>query len=210
MVTLWKSLVLCHLDYCSQLWSPSNIGSIQSLELLQKAFVNRIEGMSCLNYWEQLRALRLQSLERRRERYRIIYTWRIIEGQVPNLDVTPIELTVSHRRGRSCVLPTINNTAAQRIKTIRFASLPFKGPRLFNCLPKDIRGLTKCTVAVFKAKLDKFLSTLPDQPLIPSMTAYRECESNSIIDWVNHQRRHTRSTLRPFIGRKDSFNEWEW
>lgn len=72
MITLWKSLVLCHWDYCSQLWSPSNVGNIQSLELLQKAFVNRIEGMSCLNYWEQLRALWLQSLERRRERFKII------------------------------------------------------------------------------------------------------------------------------------------
>ena len=61
MVILCKSLVLCHLDYCGQLWSPSNIGSIQSLKLPQKAFVTRTEGMSCLNYWEELDALRLQS-----------------------------------------------------------------------------------------------------------------------------------------------------
>ena len=38
MLTLWKTLVLCHLDYCSQLWSPSDVGSTQRLELLQKAF----------------------------------------------------------------------------------------------------------------------------------------------------------------------------
>ena len=38
MITLWKSLILCHLDYCSQLWSPTNAGNIQRLELIQKSF----------------------------------------------------------------------------------------------------------------------------------------------------------------------------
>ena len=33
MLTLWKTLVLCHLDYCSQLWSPNTVGSTQCLEL---------------------------------------------------------------------------------------------------------------------------------------------------------------------------------
>ena len=207
MLTLWKLLVLCHLDYCSQLWSPSNVGNIQRLELLQKAFVSRIEGMSHLNYWDQLKHLRLQSLERRRERYQIIYTWRIIEGQVPNFDSTPIKVTHSNRRGRSCVLPKISSSASQRIKSIRFASLPHKGPRLFNCLPKNIRGLTNISVDSFKARLDKFLSTLPDQPLIPSMTSFRECESNSVIDWINHQRRQTQPPLQAFDSLEDSLNE---
>ena len=29
MLTLWKSLVMPILDYCSQLWSPSKVGEIQ-------------------------------------------------------------------------------------------------------------------------------------------------------------------------------------
>ena len=132
MLTLWKSLILCHLEYCSQLWSPSTVGSTQSLELLQKAFINRIDGMRDLSYWEQLKELKLYSLERRRERYQVIYTWRILEKQVPNLDCTPVCTTESERRGRSCILPSISSTAPERIKSIRFASLPHKGPRLFN------------------------------------------------------------------------------
>ena len=199
--------MLCHLDYCSQLWSPSDVGSTQRIELLQKAFTSRIEGMSSLNYWDQLRHLRLQSLERRRERYQIIYTWRIIEGQVPNLDSTPINVTHSDRRGRSCVLPSIASTLSHRIKSIRFASLSHRGPRLFNCMPLAIRGLSNCKLPAFKRQLDIFLSSLPDQPLVPSMTAYREIESNSVIDWVNHQRRHTTTTLRPIIGQEDSLHE---
>ena len=31
MLTLWKSLVQCKLDYCSQLWSPTRKGDIQAI-----------------------------------------------------------------------------------------------------------------------------------------------------------------------------------
>ena len=85
MLTLWKSLILSKLDYCSQLWNPSQTGEIQALEQVQRYFVRRISGIHHLNYWQQLRALSLYSLERRRERYMTIYVWRILEGQVPNL-----------------------------------------------------------------------------------------------------------------------------
>ena len=36
MITLWKSLVLPHLDYCSQLWSPSTIHKLNKLKLYRK------------------------------------------------------------------------------------------------------------------------------------------------------------------------------
>ena len=145
MLTIWKSLIMCHIEYCSQLWSPSAVGATQSLELLQKAFINRIDGISGLSYWDQLQELKLYSLERRRERYQIIYTWRIIEGQVPNFDYTPINVTHSDRRGRSCSLPRITPTAPARIKSIRFASLSHKGPHLLNSLPLRIHNLTHCS-----------------------------------------------------------------
>ena len=84
MLTLWKSLILSKLKYCSQLWNPSQTGEIQALEQVQRYFVRIISGIHHLNYWQQLRALSLYSLKRR-ERYMTIYVWRILEGQVPNL-----------------------------------------------------------------------------------------------------------------------------
>ena len=184
MLTLWKSLIMCHLDYCSQLWSPSAVGHTQSLELLQKAFISRINGMRDLSYWEQLKELKLYSLERRRERYQAIYTWRIIEGHVPNIDSTPIRACHSKRRGRSCSQPPLLASATERIKSIRFASLAHKGPRIFNSLPPEIRNLTGCSVEVFKAALDRYLRTIPDEPLIPSMVRYKTCDTNSVISWA--------------------------
>lgn len=209
MLTLWKTLILCHLDYCSQLWSPSKAGNIQSLELLQKAFISKIEGMSGLSYWDQLKKLKLYSLERRRERYQIIYTWRIMEGQVPNLDCTPVRTTDSERRGRTCIPPHIPSSAPHRIQSIRFASLSHKGPRLFNCLPRDIRDLKGCSTDTFKRTLDCYLSTVPDEPLLPSLTQFRRCESNSLFDWTrssytrDDQCRRNTSTALPL---QDSYS----
>ena len=190
MLTLWKHLILCEHDYCSQLWNPHRTGDIQDLELLQRSFVRKINGMQNLSYWEQLKSLNLYSLERRRERYIVIYTWRILEGSVPNISEAPSRITASwnSRRGRSCKVPNVLPSATHRIQGIRRASLGIKGPRLFNCLPKCLRNLTGVSTGVFKSKLDKYLKSLPDEPLIPGYTRYRLVDSNSILDWAGHTR----------------------
>ena len=45
MITLWKSLVLPKLDYCSQLWSPNTPGMIQKIEEIQCSYVRKIKGV---------------------------------------------------------------------------------------------------------------------------------------------------------------------
>ena len=76
MLTLWKQLALCEHDYCCQIWSPSRAAEVQALEAVQRAFVKNIRGIQDLSYWQQLKELKLNSLERRRKHYIIIYTWR--------------------------------------------------------------------------------------------------------------------------------------
>ena len=85
MLTLWKSLVIPILDYCSQLWCPSKVGEIQQLEEIQKAFTRKILSPTRHDYWERLDKFHLYSLQRRRERYCIMYIWKMLEGLVPNL-----------------------------------------------------------------------------------------------------------------------------
>ena len=46
MLTLFKSLVRCKLEYCSPLWSPYLIGDIQALESVQRRFTRRIDDMA--------------------------------------------------------------------------------------------------------------------------------------------------------------------
>ena len=73
MITLWKSLAIPKIKYCSQLLCPLKIGDIQRIEIIQWSYIRKINGYYGLNYWEVLKELKLYSLQRRRERYRIIY-----------------------------------------------------------------------------------------------------------------------------------------
>ena len=185
MLTLWKSLVLSEHDYCCQLWNPQRVGQIQSLDQLQHFFIKKIYGISNLSYWDQLQVLGLYSLERRRERYIAMYVWKILEGHVPNIgpDDRSITAVWNPRRGRECAVPGISTNAPVRIQNIRRASFAINGPRLFNSLPKYVRDTTNCDKRLFKARLDHYLWQVPDQPLIPGYTAYRQCESNSLLNW---------------------------
>ena len=119
MKTLWKSLVLPILDYCSQLWCPISAGQIQQLEQIQQSFTRKIRLDERPDYWERLNLLKMYSLQRRRERYRIIYVWKILEQQVPNIwcegNSGIQKLHLEHtRNGRTCQIPPLNNSASRK------------------------------------------------------------------------------------------------
>ena len=106
MITLWKAIVLPHLEYSSQLWSPIRKGLIQQLEAIQWSYLRKIKVAKKMNYWETLSKFKMYSLERRRERYRIIYMWKIMEGMVPNMIETNGEVVTNFhpRHGRKSSL----------------------------------------------------------------------------------------------------------
>ncbi len=87
MLLLWKTYVLPKLEYCSVLWCPLKAGLIKKMDSLQWSFLRKIKmDKSSNNYWQVLWTLNLYSTQRRRERYRIIYVWKIIENIVPNVN----------------------------------------------------------------------------------------------------------------------------
>ena len=181
MLTLWKALVLPRLDYCSQLWSPSKAGEINTLENIQRQFTRYIDNLNGCSYPERLKSLHLYSLERRRDRYTIIYLWKILEGKVPNL-TNPIKATYSTRRGRSCV---INSVPRGNAGSLLYNSFRCKAVRLFNCIPRDVRNASQCSVNIFKSKLDAFLNNLDDIPGRPE-------GENSLVKTVERWRRTLR------------------
>ena len=186
LMTLYRSLVLPILEYCCQLWSPHTVGMMRTLEAVQRTFTYRIRDLSELNYWERLRELRLYSLERRRERYAIIYVWKVLQELVPNFEErVRLRSYVNERRGRLCRIPPMDSRAMARLQTIREASLPVAGPRLFNCLPQEVRNY-EGTLEGFKGRLDAFLSTLPDTPKLPNY--HQQAQSNSILRQVEQLR----------------------
>ena len=96
---LWKTLVHCHIDYCSQLYMPGQAKSMQAIEKLMYDYSSRIPEVREQNYWMRLQSLKMNSQERRMERYRIIYIWKILESLVPNCGVY---LTNDQRLERIC------------------------------------------------------------------------------------------------------------
>ena len=130
----------------------------------------------------------MYSLQRRRERYRIIYIWSILEGIVPNFNhnegkdivVGGVSSTNTSRHGRKCQLRTIERSSF--CKAI-CESLAVQGPKLFNSLLSEIRNITGCSKEAFKKCLDQYLSTIPDEPHIPTRRT-RLAESNTLYDQI--------------------------
>ena len=154
LLTLFKSLVIPHLDYGSQLWSPFQVKSINALERVQRVFTKHIDGMHNLSYAERLKSLGIYSLQRRRDRYMAIYMWKILERKVPNFS-PPIQCHISDRRGRLCssgVVPT------GHLGMLCHNSFRNRAATLFNCLPKHIRNIVNCANPImFKRALDNHL-----------------------------------------------------
>ena len=164
MLTLMKSIVQPKLDYCSQLWSPADQASINQLEAVQRHLVDRIRDtkLTGLSYWEKLSELRLYSQERRRERYQLIFLWKISQGMVSGYD---IQFSSDGRRGRSVIPNTVVRAAPSVVRNVRERTMGVRGARMFNLLPE----MNSDHIEVFKNHLDVFLSSIPDQPTMTGL-----------------------------------------
>ena len=171
------------MEYCCPLWSPSNQHNIALLEGIQRAFTKHISGFNNLSYWDRLRKLKLLSLERRRERYTIIYLWKCIHGfsHDPGLTISSID----REEGIRLALPKLPKMSPSWANKLKENSVLYRGVKVFNCLPSYLRKLDpgqnqqQCTPDSFKTKLDKYLSNIPDEPTTPGQQ--RRAASNSIL-----------------------------
>ena len=86
-------------------------------------------------------------------------------------------------------IPSLSKNGRHAVQTLREASFQINGARLFNCLPKKVRGI-RMYQNEFKEALDDYLSTVPDQPrigsLVPTGTdSLSGRQSNSLLAWAN-------------------------
>ena len=178
MLQLWKSLVRCKVEYCCPLWNPSKLEDIKTIEDVQRFFTKRIAHLNDMSYWDRLKALGLQSLQRRRERYIIIHVWKMLNNITPN-DIK-MEFHCHLRLGWRAKLPTHNRKATHAAKTLYDSSFAVLGAKLWNTLPKDVNELGD--LDSFKIALWNFLDLIPDNPPVKG---YTTANNNSIIDWCN-------------------------
>src|SRR5207245_9335529 len=101
LVSAFKSYVIPLLEYCSPVWSPSQLGSILRIESVQRLFTKYLSICSdCSSYSERLLVCDLVSLERRRLIADLVLFYKIVHKMVfieldHRLDKTIIPLSAS-------------------------------------------------------------------------------------------------------------------
>ena len=173
-------MIRSQVEYACPIWSPTDSANINKLEDVQRHFTSKFQrfreydeelGMTiCVTpYPERLKALKLQSLQRRRERYLILYMAKIKLGLVPNPGFEP-EYHVRCQKFR--YKPKYDRKNGRH-------SFFCIGPRLFNSIPPGLRefddAITPDTsdLDAFKKMLDEYLLTVSDDPTSP--------QSNSLL-----------------------------
>ena len=142
-----------------------------------------------VTYSQRLKALRMNSVQRRHERYKIIYLYKIKSGLVPNISETHgIKFYPNKRFGSTCHIPTfpLYNNKAMRARDNSFA---VTASSLWNTLPREVRDVTGVSVDTFKRKLDKILKHYPDEPRCSASgicTNAQGRKSNSLCDLSKH------------------------
>ena len=147
MLTFLKSLVIPLLEGCSQLWYPWKAKDIQAEPPCERLSVS----------------------QRCRERYIIIYIWKITQHMVPNIDGTmghKIKTRKPSRHGTQCVIQ--NQTNRNPAQSLQENAITVFGPRLHNSLLKYLREIESVKTEKFKFSLDKFLELIPDEPKMPN------------------------------------------
>ena len=179
----FKSYILPILDYSSQLWAPLEGHNMNKIENILRSFSSKVNGLKYLNYWERLEKLKLFSMTRRYERYRMIYTWKILTNNAHNCGLS---WSNTDCKGITFNLPKYG----QFCKSIRKQSFMMMGPLLFNSLPRYLRDDRDSNPKQWKEALDMFLSTIPDTPQTPDLTP-TACTptskaTNSLMYWIPH------------------------
>ena len=194
MRTLWTSLMRPIIDYCSPIWSPhpTNYGTIDRLENILRSFTRKVDHLHDLSYCDRLKEMKLSSIQRRHERYKILYIYKIKEHLVPNLPPHPftnvsfsLSFQENPRTGTYCSLPcpTLHHNPAELARASSFA---LTATKLWNCLPPCISSIANQPLHVFKQKLDKFLDILPDEPRCDASGLYQDLSTGRISNSIWH------------------------
>ena len=135
------------------------------------------------NYWERLKILKIYSLERRRERYMILYIFKVFHGLVPN---PGYRIQENDRVGPKLYVPVKDKNCSVP-NLIYERNMLNRSARLFNILPKEIRKNLKVkevNMNMIKSMLDKLLKKIPDQP--SSAKIQKLAISNSLLHQIDY------------------------
>ena len=134
LIKAFNSYVRPILEYCSQVWSPTNISDIELLESVQRNFTKRLPGLKLVCYAECLSILRLCTLEEGRIILDLMFCFNCLLGH-NSINPSSIGLCVSssNTRGNRFKLSILHSDVTSRSNFLanRIASV-------WNSLPDSI------------------------------------------------------------------------
>jgi len=112
MLSLYKTLVRPHVEYCSCAWNPSYKKDKELLEKIQHRYTKMVINMREKTYEERLKSLGLWTLEERRNRQDIIEVYEMYRGysSVALQELFEIDTNSKGTRGHSCKLNKVRCT----------------------------------------------------------------------------------------------------
>ena len=150
VTTLYKSMVRPHLEYGNVIWGPTYQGDKLLLEKVQRRATKMVKDLKDLPYAKRLELLELPSLQYRRLRGDMIYTYKIITEKVDIDRSNFFDMRKSSTRGHQYKITKKKATIAARINNFSNRIIDE-----WNKLPSRI--LTAETTDKFKNKLDDVL-----------------------------------------------------
>lgn len=143
---LFKTYIRPHLEYAVQVWNPWLKKDIELIEKVQRKFTKQ-GVLYYKTYEDRLRNLKLTSLEKRRQRGDLIFTFKVLTGRVPKLAQLFTLNTDTRLRGHPFKLVRERFKKCPRQKF--FSNRVFNN---WNALDQSVFSAT--TVNCFKNKLD--------------------------------------------------------
>ena len=202
MLTLLKQLIYPTVEYNSVLWNPSDQSLIDLMESVQNNFLKRIHSPTLKadsDYWDRLEHFMLYSLQRRRERYMIMYTWKVVHEIYPNpglhLNHTTEDHSVHPNHGVAINITNSNEILVQHGPShpgwLEGKSVLHACCELYNSMPRALKMTLQPEVEPcfinFKKQVDEWLVKIPDRPT--SARRPRIAKSNSILHMKDYIKR---------------------